>query len=235
MNDRSLYTARTRARKCRLSGETAPNGITPKAGKEGVEHNQEHLRRIDLRWHDLRQPVSFLRQIVPDLSPQGPGGSKKWLLRLDSYEAGCCQVPRFSSARKHTSIEPPSSPSQERALRRQRARDAENHPIRRARWSPCVHTIESWRLRFAGALAPALLLSVAVPRTAHQRLMREAWTRAPLLELGVTSVNPSSQPGARPARGSPTGDRRVVLSALQRFQLRPDRDRPGLYVAPESN
>ena len=30
------------------------NGITPKAGKEGVEHNQEHLRRIDLRWHDLR-------------------------------------------------------------------------------------------------------------------------------------------------------------------------------------
>ena len=54
MNDRSLYTARTRARKCRLSGETAPNGITPKAGKEGVEHNQEHLRRIDLRWHDLR-------------------------------------------------------------------------------------------------------------------------------------------------------------------------------------
>jgi integrase len=30
------------------------NGITPKTGKEGVEHNQEHLRRIDLRWHDLR-------------------------------------------------------------------------------------------------------------------------------------------------------------------------------------
>ena len=120
-----------------------------------------------------------------------------------------------------------AAPAKSGALRRQRARDAENHPIRRARWSPCVHTIESWRLRFAGALAPALLLSVAVPRTAHQRLMREAWTRAPLLELGVTSVNPSSQPGARPARGSPTGDRRVVLSALQRFQLRPDRDRPG--------
>jgi integrase len=30
------------------------NGITPKAGKEDGEHNQEHLRRIDLRWHDLR-------------------------------------------------------------------------------------------------------------------------------------------------------------------------------------
>ena len=84
-------------------------------------------------------------------------------------------------------------------------------------------------------MAPTLLLSVAMRGTAHQRLMHEAWTRAPLLELGVTSVNPSSQPGARPARGSPIGDRRVVLSALQRFQLGPDRDRPGLQVAPEGN
>jgi integrase len=30
------------------------NGITPKPGKEGVEWNAEQLRRIDLRWHDLR-------------------------------------------------------------------------------------------------------------------------------------------------------------------------------------
>jgi integrase len=30
------------------------NGITPKSGKEGTEWNQEQLRRIDLRWHDLR-------------------------------------------------------------------------------------------------------------------------------------------------------------------------------------
>src|SRR5207249_12057430 len=30
------------------------NGITPKPGKEGIEPNQEHLDRIDLRWHDLR-------------------------------------------------------------------------------------------------------------------------------------------------------------------------------------
>jgi integrase len=30
------------------------NGLEPKQGEEGVKRNQEQLRRIDLRWHDLR-------------------------------------------------------------------------------------------------------------------------------------------------------------------------------------
>ena len=30
------------------------NGIELKAGQAGSERNQEQLRRIDLRWHDLR-------------------------------------------------------------------------------------------------------------------------------------------------------------------------------------
>jgi integrase len=30
------------------------NGLTPKTGKEGSDWNAEQLRRIDLRWHDLR-------------------------------------------------------------------------------------------------------------------------------------------------------------------------------------
>jgi integrase len=30
------------------------NGLEPKAGEEGVKWNQEQLRLIDLRWHDLR-------------------------------------------------------------------------------------------------------------------------------------------------------------------------------------
>jgi hypothetical protein len=30
------------------------NGIEPKPGTEGAVWNQEQLRRIDLRWHDLR-------------------------------------------------------------------------------------------------------------------------------------------------------------------------------------
>lgn len=30
------------------------NGLTPKLGKEGTEWNAQQLRRIDLRWHDLR-------------------------------------------------------------------------------------------------------------------------------------------------------------------------------------
>jgi integrase len=30
------------------------NNITPKSGKEGAAWNQQQLRRIDLRWHDLR-------------------------------------------------------------------------------------------------------------------------------------------------------------------------------------
>jgi integrase len=29
-------------------------GVEPKAGKDGAAWNQEQLRRIDLRWHDLR-------------------------------------------------------------------------------------------------------------------------------------------------------------------------------------
>jgi integrase len=30
------------------------NGLEARAGKEGIEWNQQQLRRIDLRWHDLR-------------------------------------------------------------------------------------------------------------------------------------------------------------------------------------
>ena len=30
------------------------NGLEPKSGEEGVKWNAEQLRRIDLRWHDLR-------------------------------------------------------------------------------------------------------------------------------------------------------------------------------------
>jgi integrase len=30
------------------------NGITPKLGKEGAQWNAQQLRRVDLRWHDLR-------------------------------------------------------------------------------------------------------------------------------------------------------------------------------------
>ena len=30
------------------------NGLEPKTGEEGVKWNADQLRRIDLRWHDLR-------------------------------------------------------------------------------------------------------------------------------------------------------------------------------------
>jgi hypothetical protein len=81
-------------------------------------------------------------------------------------------------------------------------------------------TIKSWRLRIAGAAwLPRLLLSVSVRGTEHQRLMGEAWERAPLLELGVTSVNPSCRRALAPAHRSLTRDRRVVPSDLHRFQL----------------
>jgi integrase len=30
------------------------NGLEPRSGREGGEWNREQLRRIDLRWHDLR-------------------------------------------------------------------------------------------------------------------------------------------------------------------------------------
>lgn len=84
-------------------------------------------------------------------------------------------------------------------------------------------------------MAPTLLLSVSVRCTEHQRLMGEAWERAPLLELGVTSVNPSSRRALAPARWSPTRDRSVVPSDVDRFQLCPLWNRAGLQIAPEGN
>ena len=82
-------------------------------------------------------------------------------------------------------------------------------------------------------MAPTLLLSVSVRCTEHQRLIREAWQRAPLLELGVTSVNPSCRRALAPARWSPTRDRSVGPSALHRFQLRALWHSPGLQIAPQ--
>jgi hypothetical protein len=84
-------------------------------------------------------------------------------------------------------------------------------------------------------MAPTLLLSVSMPGTEHQNLMGEAWKRAPLLELGVTVVNPSRRRALAPARGSATRDRAVVPSDLQRLQLRPLGYDPGLHIAPERN
>ena len=83
--------------------------------------------------------------------------------------------------------------------------------------------------------APTLLLSVSVRCTEHQRLIREAWSRAPLLELGVTSVNPSRRRALAPARGSPTRDRSVVPSPLDRFQLGAIWNRSGFQIAPEGD
>jgi hypothetical protein len=73
-------------------------------------------------------------------------------------------------------------------------------------------------------MAPTLLLSVSVRCTEHQRLMGEAWERAPLLELGVTSVNPSSLRALAPAHWSPTRDR--VVSDLYGFSCAPSGTTP---------
>ena len=47
------------------------NGLEPKAGEEGVKWNAEQLRRIDLRWHDLRHHAES--RIMPTASgfPRG--------------------------------------------------------------------------------------------------------------------------------------------------------------------
>jgi hypothetical protein len=45
------------------------NGTTPKLGKEGVEWNAQQLRRIDLRWHDLRHHAA--PRIMPRVSGSG--------------------------------------------------------------------------------------------------------------------------------------------------------------------
>ena len=82
-------------------------------------------------------------------------------------------------------------------------------------------------------MAPTLLLSVSVRGTEHQKPIREAWKRAPLLELGITSVNPSCRRALAPARGSPPRDRSVVPSALHRFQLGAVWNSPSLQIAPE--
>src|SRR5262249_16132656 len=82
-------------------------------------------------------------------------------------------------------------------------------------------------------LAPARLLSVSALCTEHQNRRGDAWPRAPLLELGVTVVNPSSRRALAPAHWSPTCDRGVVPAGLQRFQLCPVWNDPRLQIAPE--
>ena len=84
-------------------------------------------------------------------------------------------------------------------------------------------------------MAPTLLLSVSMRCTEHQRLIREAWQRALLLELGVTLVNPSCRRALAPARRSPTRDRSVGPSKLHRFQLCAVWNNPGLQIAPEGD
>jgi hypothetical protein len=84
-------------------------------------------------------------------------------------------------------------------------------------------------------MAPTRLLSVSVRCTEHQNLMGEAWERAPLLELGVTSVNPSSRRALAPARWSPTRDRSVVSSNLHRFQLCAVRNGPCFEIPPQGD
>ena len=71
------------------------------------------------------------------------------------------------------------------------------------------------------AVAPTLLLSVSMRCTEHQKLMREAWERAPLLELGLTSVNPSCRRALAPARWPPPRDRSVVPQTSIGFNRAP--------------
>ncbi len=82
-------------------------------------------------------------------------------------------------------------------------------------------------------MAPTLLPSVSVRGTEHQSLIGEAWERAPLLELGVTSVNPSCRRALAPAPRSPTCDHSVVPSDLHRFQLGAVWHSAGLQIPPE--
>src|SRR5712691_5864424 len=154
-----------------------------------------------------------------------------WRARQDSYEAGGCQVPpSFQSPNAHLHrgcrADPPRAGS---------AQAAEpltpKHRTRGPRWPTLPR---AGGFVFAGA--PWLLCNsypcrCEAPST--RDLIREAWQRAPLLERGVTSVNPSSRRALAPARWSPSGDRSVVLSALHRFHLRAVWDDTGLQIPPQ--
>ncbi len=127
---------------------------------------------------------------------------------------------------------PPSGPRNNPQERGHAAANSTTSTIGTRRWFNRDHQALAASCCRSG-MAPTLLLSVSVPCTEHQNLMGEAWERAPLLELGVTSVNPSSRRALAPARWSPTRDRSVVPSDLHRFQLRAVWDDTGLQIPPQ--
>jgi hypothetical protein len=92
-------------------------------------------------------------------------------------------------------------------------------------------TDESWRLRVCGADGSrATSVRAGGHASGHQRLIREAWKRAPLLHYG-SQVNPVRLDGPRTSSlGRRSG---VVPSDRHRFQLRAIRDHASLQIAPE--
>jgi hypothetical protein len=134
----------------------------------------------------------------------------------------------FLSSRSRPPSRPPSRPSLKSGVRADgRGAGADNYlPAPAAPDDPTV----SWRLpaRRSG-MAPTLLLSVSVRCTEHQRLIGEAWERAPLLELGVTRctrpvVGRSHQLVVACARPPPRAVSPPAVSAAHRREPARSRD-----------
>jgi hypothetical protein len=114
------------------------------------------------------------------------------------------------------------APAQERGPRRR----PEPRTITHGSRGRTPITDESWRLRVRGADGSrATSIRAGGDAPGHQRLLREAWKRAPLLHYG-SQVNPVRRDGRSHQLVGPTLS--VVPLDLHRFQLRPLRDDAGL-------
>jgi hypothetical protein len=124
------------------------------------------------------------------------GRTGDWLLRLDSYEAGGCQVPCFSQC----SGIPPSAPRNR--PRRTGPRSSEFSEDVNDRDAPLVQqTIKSWRLRVAGAAwLPRYSYPCRRDAPSTRALLVKPGSERPFSNSVFTSVNPSSRRALAPAR-----------------------------------
>jgi hypothetical protein len=146
------------------------------------------------------------------------------------YEGFCCQaLPSFRTCgvlRSHRSkplLRPPSRPPT-------RAGPAQAADPQTTTGGPTPITDESWRLRVRRSRwLPRHFYPCRWPCPGHQRLIREAWERAPLLHCG-SQVNPVRFAGRSHQLIGPTTG---VPSDLDRFQLRAIRDHACFQRPPE--
>jgi hypothetical protein len=160
-------------------------------------------------------------------------GSRSWSVYF--YEKCRCQALASSRtfAVRHVHLTQTSIEAATPGCPRAATAQAADPPMTGRTTNPTGQPIpdKSWRLRVRGSRWLRRHFYPCRRRgPGHQRLLREAWKRAPLLHCG-SQVNPVQLHGRSHQLSGPTVGRRP--SDRNRFQLRALRNHAGFQIAPE--